>query len=65
MGCVLRCFQTGTIEVAGRANGERLFQREEARERNALELMLVLTLDKVMPLFDLSERDESDVTTME
>ena len=47
-------------EVAERTNSGRLFQREGAQELKALVPVLVLILgtDRVIPLFDLSERDE-------
>ena len=45
----------------------RLFQREGAQERKALPQILVLTLgtDKLLLLFDLSEREGIDVASME
>ena len=46
-------------EVAEWTDSGRLFQREGAQELNALALVMVLILgaDRVIPLFDLSERD--------
>ena len=45
----------------------KLFQGERAQELNNLFPALVLTLgtDKVIPLCDLSERDESEVASKE
>ena len=45
----------------------KLFQREGAQELNDLfpELVLTLGTDKVIPLFDLSERDGSGVESKE
>ena len=44
----------------------RMFQREGVQEQNMLALALVLTLwtDRVIPVFDLSEQDRSDVASM-
>ena len=44
-----------------------LFQRDGAQEWNALAPVLVLTLgtDRLLSLFDLCERDGSDVASME
>ena len=46
-------------EVAERTDSERLFQREGAQYLKALDPVLVsiLGMDRVIPLFDLSERD--------
>ena len=53
--------------VAGRTDSGRLFKREGAQELNALApvLVLILGMDRVIPLFDLSERDERDVAIKE
>ena len=54
-------------EVDERTDSGKLFQREGAQQLNDLFLALILTLgtDKVIPLFDLSERDGSGVTSKE
>ena len=54
-------------EVAEWTDSGRLFQREGAQDLNALALAFVLILgtDRVIPLFDLSERDGRDETTNE
>ena len=54
-------------EVDERTDSGKLFQREGAQELNDLFPALVLTLgtDKVIPLFDLSERDGSGVASKE
>ena len=54
-------------EVAERTACGRLFQREEAHELKALApvLILILGTDRVFPLFDLSERDGSEVALKE
>ena len=56
-----------TIEVAEQTDSRRLFQTEEAQERNALAQVLVLTLgtNSVIPLFDLSQWDGSDVARIQ
>ena len=48
-------------------DSERLFQRKDAHELKALAPVLVLILgtDRVIPLFDLSERDGSEVAIKE
>ena len=38
---------------------------DSAQVRKALALSLTLRTDRVIPLFDLSERDGSDVASME
>ena len=45
--------------MAERTDSGRLFQREGAHELKALApvLVLILGMDRVIPLFDLSERD--------
>ena len=50
-----------------RTDSGKLFQREGAQELNDPFPALVLTLgtDKVIPLFDLSERDGSGVASKE
>ena len=53
--------------VAEQTDSGRLFQREEAQELKALAPVLVLILgtDRVVPLFDLSERDRREVAIKE
>ena len=53
--------------MAERTDRGRLFQREGAQELKALELVLVLILgmDRVIPLFHLSERDGKEVAIKE
>ena len=50
-----------------RTDSGRLFQREGAQELKALAPVLVLILgtDRVIPLFDLSERDGREVAIKE
>ena len=52
--------------MAERTDSGRLFQREEVRELKALApvLVLILGMDRVIPLFDLSEiwRDYQSLT---
>ena len=47
------------LKVAKRTDSGRLLQREGARELKGLApvLVLILRMDRVIPLFDLSERD--------
>ena len=54
-------------EVAERTDTGRLFQREGAHELKALApvLVLILGMDRVIPLFDLSERDGREVAIEE
>ena len=54
-------------EVAERADSERLLQREGAHELRALAPVLVLILgtNRVIPLFDLSERDGREMAIKE
>ena len=56
---VLRRLLKVATEVAERTDSGRLFQREGAQELKALApvLVLILGMDRVIPLFDLSERD--------
>ena len=53
--------------MAERTGSGRLFQREGAHELKALATVLVLILgtDRVIPMFDLSERDGRDVAIKE
>ena len=53
--------------MAERADSGRLFQRDGAQELKALAPLLVLILgtDRVIPLFDLSERDGREVAIKE
>ena len=46
--------------MAERTDSRRLFQREGAHELKALApvLVLILGMDRVIPVFDLSEREE-------
>ena len=64
---VLRHFLKMETEVDERTDSGKLFQREGAQELNYLFPASVLTLetDKVIPLFDLSERDGSGVANKE
>ena len=50
-----------------RTDGGKVFQREGVQEQNDLFPALVSTLgkDKVIPLFDLNERDGSGVASKE
>ena len=54
-------------EVAERIDSGRLFQREGAHELKALVpvLVLILGMDRVIPLFDLSERDGREMAIKE
>ena len=54
-------------EVAERTDSGRLFQREGVQELKALAPALVLILEtgRVIPLFDLSERDGREVAIKE
>ena len=65
--CVFRCFLKVATEIAERTDSGRLFQRDGVQEWKALAPVLVLTLgtDRLWTLFDLRERDESDVVSME
>ena len=62
---VLRHFLKVATDVDERTDSGKLFQREGAQELNDLFPALVLTLgtDKVISLFDLSERDGSGVAS--
>ena len=53
--------------MAERTDSERLFQREGVHELKALApvLVLILGMDRVIPLFDLSERDGREVAIKE
>ena len=53
-------------ELAERTDSGRLFQRDGSQERKALAPVLVLTLgtDKLLSLFDLSEREGIDAASM-
>ena len=52
--------------MADRTGSGRLFQREAANELKALApvLVLILGMDRVIPLFDLSERDGREMAIM-
>ena len=54
---VLRRLLKVVTEVAERTDSGRLFQREGAHELKALApvLVLILGMDRVIPLFDLSK----------
>ena len=54
-------------EVAERTDSGRLFQREGAQElkAHAPVLVLILGMDRVIPLFDISERDGREVAFKE
>ena len=64
---VLRRLLKVTTEVAERTYSGRLLQREGAHELKALASVLVLNLgmDRVIPLFDLSERDGREMAIKE
>ena len=64
---VLRRLLKVATEVAERKDSGRLFQREGAHGLKALAPVLVLILgtDRVIPLFDLSERDGRGVAIKE
>ena len=64
---VLRRLLKVATEVAERADSGRLFQREGAHELKALApvLVLILGMDRVIPLFDLSERDAREMAIKE
>ena len=54
-------------EVAEQTDSGRLFQIEGAQELKALApvLVLILGMDRLIPLFDLSERDGREVAIKE
>ena len=54
-------------EVAEQTDSGRLFQRKGAHELKALApvLVLILGMDRVIPLFDLSERDGREMAIKE
>ena len=54
-------------EVAERTNSGGLFQREGAHELKALApvMVLILGMDRVIPLFDLRERDGREMAITE
>ena len=54
-------------EVAERTDSGRLFQREGPHELKALApvLVLILGMDRVISLFDLSERDGREMAIKE
>ena len=56
-----------TVEVTEQTYSGRLFQREGGKSGDppAPVLVLILRTIKVIPLFDLSEWDGSDVASME
>ena len=64
---VFRYFLKVATELAERTDSGRLFQRDGAQERKALAPVLVLILgtDKLLSLFDLSERAVIDVASIE
>ena len=53
--------------MAERTDSGRLFQREGAHELKALApvLVLILGMDRVIPLFELSERDGREMEIKE
>ena len=57
---ILRRLLKVATEVAERTDSGRLFQRERVHELKALVpvLVLILGMDRVIPLFDLGEGDE-------
>ena len=64
---VLRHLLKVATEVAERTDSERLFQREGVHELKALAqvVVLILGMDRVIPLFDLSERDGREMAIKE
>ena len=64
---VLRCLLKVAIEVPEWTDSRRLFQREGVQELKALAPVMVLILgtNRVIPLFDLSERDGREVAIKE
>ena len=64
---VLRRLLQVATELAELTDSERLFQRERAQELKALAPVMVLTLgmDRVIPLFDLSERNGREMAIKE
>ena len=64
---VLRRLLKVATEVAERTDSGRLFQKEGAHELMALSsvLVLILGMDRVIPLFDLSERDGREMAIKE
>ena len=65
--CVFRYFLKVATELAEWTDRGRLFQRDGAQGWKALAPVLVLTLgtDKLLSLFDLSEREGIDAASME
>ena len=65
--CVFRYFLKAATELAERTDSGRLFQREGAQEWKALVPVLVFTLgtDKLLSLFDHSEREGIDAASVE
>ena len=66
-GDVFRYFFKVATKMAERTDSGRLFHRDGVQEWKALAPVLVLTLgtDKLLSLFDPSEREEIDAATME
>ena len=64
---VLRRILKVATEVAEQTDSGRLFQREGVQELKALVpvLGLILGMDRVIPLFDLSERDGREMAIKE
>ena len=64
---VLRRLLKVATEVAERTDSGRLFQRQGAHELKALApvLVLILGMDRVIPLFDLNERDGREMAIKE
>ena len=64
---LLRRLLKVATEVAEWTDNGRLFQRERVQELNALAPVLVwiLGMDRVIPLFDLSEHDGREVAIKE
>ena len=62
----LEMFLEVATEMAEGTDGRGLFQRDGAPACKALAPVLILTLgtNRLIPLFDLSERDGSDVASM-
>ena len=61
---VLRRLSEVATEVAERTDRRRLFQREDPHAL-APALVLILGINRVIPLFDLSERVRRDVASKE
>ena len=65
--CVSRYFLKVATEMAEWTDSGRLFQRDRVQEWKALAPVMVLTVgtDRLLSLFDLTEREGSDAASME